>query len=35
MGFSVKQVQALKRNPDRRHIRTREANGRELTYLEG
>ena len=35
MGFSVKQVRALKRNPDRRHIRTRLANGRELTYLEG
>ena len=35
MGFSVKQVRALKRNPDRRYIRTREANGRELTYLEG
>jgi hypothetical protein len=35
MGFSVKQVRALKRNPDNRHIRTREANGRELTYLEG
>jgi hypothetical protein len=35
MGFSVKQVRALKRNPDHRHIRTREANGRELTYLEG
>ena len=35
MGFSVKQLRALKRNPDHRHIRTREANGRELTYLEG
>ncbi len=35
MGFSVRQVKALKRNPDHRHIRTREANGRELTYLEG
>ena len=35
MGFSVKQVRALKRNPDHRHIRTRFANGRELTYLEG
>ena len=35
MGFSAKQVQALKRNPDHRHIRTREAHGRELTYLEG
>jgi hypothetical protein len=35
MGFSVRQVKALKRNPDHRHIRAREANGRELTYLEG
>ena len=35
MGFSAKQVQALRRQPDHRHIRTREAHGRELTYLEG
>ena len=35
MGFSVKQVRALRRSPDHRHIRTREAHGRELTYLEG
>ena len=35
MGFSAKQVQALRRNLDGRHIRTREANGRELSYLEG
>jgi hypothetical protein len=35
MGFTAKQVQALRRNPDHRHIRTREAHGRELTYLEG
>ena len=35
MGFSAKQVQALRRQPSRSHIRTREANGRELTYLEG
>ena len=35
MGFSAKQVQALKRNPDHRNIRTREAHGRELSYLEG
>ena len=35
MGFSVKQAQALRRNPDGRHIRTREANGRELSYIEG
>ena len=35
MGFSAKQVQALRRNLDHRHIRTREAHGRELSYLEG
>jgi hypothetical protein len=35
MGFSAKQVQALRRQPNRSHIRTREAHGRELTYLEG
>ena len=35
MGFSTKQVKALRRNPDSRFIRKREAHGRELTYLEG
>jgi len=35
MGFSAKQVQALRRHPAHRHIRTREAHGRELSYLEG
>jgi Rad52/22 family double-strand break repair protein len=35
MAFSAKQVRALGRNPNHRHIRTREANGRELNYLEG
>src|SRR5450631_1322128 len=35
MGFSAKQVQALRRQPNGRHIRTREAHGRELSYLEG
>jgi recombination DNA repair RAD52 pathway protein len=35
MGFSVKQVKALRRNLDHRYIRTREANGRELCYIEG
>src|SRR5476649_1448425 len=35
MAFSAKQVRALRRQPDHRHIRTREANGRKLTYLEG
>ena len=35
MGFSAKQVQALKRDLDRRHVRTREVHGRELSYIEG
>jgi hypothetical protein len=35
MGFSAKQLQALRRQPNLSHIRTREAHGRELTYLEG
>jgi DNA recombination protein Rad52 len=35
MGFSAKQVKALRRNLDHRYVRTREANGRELSYIEG
>ena len=35
MGFTAKQTQALRRNVDARQIRTREANGRELSYIEG
>ncbi len=35
MGFSAKQLQALKRSPERRYIRTRISHGRELSYLEG
>src|SRR3954453_14829565 len=35
MGFSNKQVAALRRNVEERHIRTRQSNGRELSYLEG
>ncbi len=35
MAFSTRQVQALRRNPADRHIRTREVDGRELSYLEG
>ena len=35
MGFSAKQLQALQRSLNHRHIRTREANGRELSYIEG
>jgi recombination DNA repair RAD52 pathway protein len=33
MGFSAKQAHALRRNS--RHVRAREANGRELAYIEG
>jgi len=35
MGFSAKQVQALRRSLSVRHVRTREAHGRELSYIEG
>src|SRR5664280_519365 len=35
MGFSARQTLALRRNLDSRSIRTRESNGRELSYLEG
>ena len=35
MGFSAKQLQALRRALDHRYVRTREANGRELSYIEG
>ncbi len=35
MGFSARQLQALRRDLDHRHVRTRETNGRELSYLEG
>ncbi|MGB9400641.1 MAG: Rad52/Rad22 family DNA repair protein, partial [Pseudolabrys sp.] len=35
MGFSVKQVKALRRNLDHRCVRTRESNGRTLSYIEG
>ena len=35
MGFSAKQLQALRRSLSSRHVRTREANGRELSYIEG
>src|SRR5262245_19052185 len=35
MGFSAKQVKALRRNLAHRYVRTREANGRELSYIEG
>ena len=35
MGFSAKQLQALRRSLNRQYVRTREANGRELSYIEG
>jgi hypothetical protein len=35
MPFSAKQLRALQRKPDRRHIRTRPVDGRMLSYLEG
>jgi hypothetical protein len=35
MGFSAKQVKALRRNLDHRYVRKREAHGRELSYIEG
>jgi hypothetical protein len=35
MGFSPKQLTALRRDLDARQVRTREAYGRELSYLEG
>jgi hypothetical protein len=31
MGFSSKQVAALRRKIDQRHIRVRQSNGRELS----
>ena len=35
MGFSDKQLKALRGNLDHRRVRTRFANGRELSYIEG
>lgn len=35
MGFSAKQLQALRRDLDHRCVRKREVNGRELAYVEG
>jgi hypothetical protein len=35
MGFTARQTLALRRNLDGRQIRTREANGRQLSYIEG
>jgi hypothetical protein len=35
MGFSQKQVRALKRGPDHRNVRSRDFHGRTFSYLEG
>ena len=35
MGFSNKQLQELRRNLDRRYVRTREVEGRELSFIGG
>jgi len=35
MGFSAKQVAALRRNVEERYVRSRESNGKEFTYIEG
>ena len=35
MGFSARQRLALRRNLDHRQVRTREAHGREISYIEG
>ncbi|HEX5425725.1 MAG TPA: Rad52/Rad22 family DNA repair protein [Candidatus Acidoferrales bacterium] len=35
MSFSTKQINALKRNLDHRFVRSREAGGRTLSYIEG
>jgi len=35
MGFSAKQLHALRRNLDHRFVRSRTVNGRELSYIEG
>ncbi|MDO8875630.1 MAG: Rad52/Rad22 family DNA repair protein [Pseudolabrys sp.] len=35
MGFSTKQTQALRKDLDNSRVRTREVNGRTLSYVEG
>ncbi|MGB8750093.1 MAG: Rad52/Rad22 family DNA repair protein, partial [Pseudolabrys sp.] len=35
MGFPTKGVQTLRRSLNHRNLRTREANGRKLSYIEG
>jgi hypothetical protein len=35
MPFTPKQVQELKKDVERRYVRSRQVNGRELSYIEG
>ena len=35
MSFTEKQIGALRRNLNEAHIRRRQVNGRELTFIEG
>ena len=35
MAFSAKQLQELKKDVEPRHVRHREVNGKELSYIEG
>ncbi len=35
MGFSARQLNSLRRDVKREHIRSRVSNGRELSYIEG
>jgi hypothetical protein len=35
MGFSAKQLQELRRDLDQRYVRTREVDGRELSFIGG
>lgn len=35
MGFSAKQLQELKKDVEPRHVRHRDVNGKELSYIEG
>ena len=35
MSFSAQQLRLLRKQPHPRHLRSRQTNGRELTYIEG
>jgi hypothetical protein len=35
MGFSTKQLKALRRGPEHKYLRSRQLHGREIIYLEG